>query len=133
MSESTRQNVLMSSLLELSKTALRQARIEHMDALPETLAERERVLAELWGFDPEEGLPEEGPAEFGIPSPFDHAEPELLAEIRETDRQLQEVLQHNLGKISDQRQHLSRGERYMKDVRAAYGSQPESRYFDHVG
>ncbi len=133
MSERIRQTELLNSLLELSKTAVRQAKIEHMDALPDTLAARERVLAELWGFDPEEGLPEEGPAEFGIPSPFDQAEPELLAEIRETDRQLQAVLQHNLGKIQEQRQQLNRGQRYMKDVRAAYGSQPESRYFDHVG
>jgi len=125
---------MLDSLQELTELAIRQAKIDHMDGLQDTFRLRERILAKLNGFDPEEGLPEGTPEQAGIPRwecPEQFAD--QVAHIRDLDQQLIRILTHNLDRIRGQRQLLNDGEKYFREVQTLYRDSGESRYLDHVG
>ena len=101
MSEQNTRRMLLENLYQLTKLALRQAKIEYVEALNSTLAERETVLATMWGYDPQQGLPEIAPDSKLVKKPEPNAEDnELFEEIRDLDRQLVSVLKHNMNKLN---------------------------------
>jgi hypothetical protein len=123
----------LESLRDLTRLALRQAKIMHTDGLQVTLDKRERELALLWGLDPDAGLPAPTPENQAIRPNIAPEFEGLAEEIRSLDKQLMSVLDFNMTKIQDQMQQLNDGQKYIRKVQTLYQSLSESRYLDHVG
>lgn len=125
---------VLATLKQMTEIAIRQAKIEHIDGLLDTLAMREREIAKLYDFNPDDGLPAARRQDTDIPRWTCPPEYEDIAgQIGELDRELNRVLQYNMKKIRSQKKQLVDGSQYLKKVRSVYRRPSESRFLDHVG
>ena len=124
---------LVQQLLSISREAVQAARIEHRPRLLDALQLRERILASLWGFDPDSPLPEYSPelAKSLRQPEWDpyHAE---FEELRQLDQRLMAALDQQKQRLKHQDNLLQRGEQYMRGMRTMAFNRPGA-HFDSVG
>ena len=124
---------LVEELLAVSRDAVAAARVEHKSALRTALDRRERLLAEIWGFDTGSSLPEfSNELMAGRLSRIDGIDTNIVDELQQLDTRLLQALNAQLGRLHESENTLTRGRQYMIGMRAFTGLRNGKR-FDRTG
>ncbi len=124
---------LVEELLEVTEEALKAARIEHHSALSEALNKRHKVISTIWGFNPEEPLPEFDKEYINYKrSMFSNINRETVTKIHELEGRLFAALDAQKRRIRAEEGRLNRGRNFIRGMQNLY-SKNEGRMFDRVG
>lgn len=126
-------DALLDDLLASTREALQAARIEHQSALIKALARRGQIIARIWGFEPDEPLPDFSTqwAEKHRPMLTDNNRM-VIDRVKSLERNLQLALNAQQGRLVDQQRQLNTGRRFANTMRE-HGGVNQVQRLDTMG
>ena len=109
---------ITAKILKATEEAAKAVRIDHRTALMKALAKREKLIAELFGFDPDQPLPEFVPGKSKEPVVvFNKIDRINLNHTRTVEESLFAAWSSNGRRLIAEEGRLRRGERYLHGMR----------------
>jgi small-conductance mechanosensitive channel len=123
----------VAKLLQVSEQALKAARIEHREAFQSAMQEREILIAQLWELPEDQPLPRFDEKAFVSRGKGKQViKTGDLRRLRELDQGILLALEAQKKRLEENENQMSRGKRYMRDIRT-FASEASGGRLDRKG